>query len=74
MPKADFVIARTEDEARILLLCGFGVGTLSEASSVLANMLALTKIEAVPLAPAGDYGIFAVNIQVKRLDVDVGSA
>ena len=74
MPKANFIVARTDDEARTLLLCGFGVGTLSEARSVLANILALTKCEPVPLAPSGDYGVYAVNVQVKRLDVGVGSA
>lgn len=74
MPKANFIIARTDDEARILLLTGFGVGTLPEARAVLANILALTKCEPVPLAPSGDYGIYAVNVQVKRLGVGVGSA
>jgi hypothetical protein len=37
-------------------------------------MLALTKCEPVPLAPSGDYGIYAVDVQVKRLAVGVGSA
>lgn len=66
MPRINFVVARNDDDARELASKGFGVGTLPEARNVLANVLTL----ALP----GEYGIYAVNLQVKRLDIGVGSA
>jgi hypothetical protein len=73
MPIQNFVIARNDDEARTLVSAGYGVETVETSRVVLANITVMMNFE-IPLAPFGDYGIYAVTIQVKRLDVGVGSA
>lgn len=74
MPNINFVVARTDEEAQALANSGnVGVATLPEARNVLKSLVTLQACP-VPLAPLGEFAIYAVSHQVKRLSETVGDA
>lgn len=75
MPTINFVVARTDEEAQALANSGnVGCATLPEARNVLKSLVALQTTSPVALAPSGDFAIYAVCHQVKRLTEVVGDA
>lgn len=75
MPTINFVVARTDEEAQHLANSGnVGVATLPEARNVLKSLVTLQTTSPVALAPGGDFAIYAVSHQVKRLSETVGDA
>lgn len=68
-----FVVARNEDEALELARAGLGVESICQARNVMSTLMMMVS-DTIPLTPSGDYAIYAVDLQVKRLEVGVGSA
>jgi hypothetical protein len=68
MPRINFVIARTDEEAQELANDGrMGCSTMSEACNTLKSLVALQTTTPVALAPSGKFTIYAVKHEVKRL-------
>lgn len=75
MPTINFVVARTDEEAQTLANSGnVGVATLPEARNVLKSLVTLQTAGPIPLAPLGEFAIYAVKHEVKRLSEVVGDA
>jgi len=75
MPRINFVVARTDEEAQTLANDGnMGASTLPEARNILKSLVALQSTSPVALAPSGEFAIYAVQHLVKRLTEVVGDA
>lgn len=75
MPRINFVIARTDEEAQTLANDGhMGCSTMPEARNILKSLIALQTTSPVALAPSGDFAIYAVKHEVKRLTECIGNA
>ncbi len=75
MPRINFVVARTDEEAQGLANDGnMGCATMPEARNILKSLVALQTTTPVALAPSGDFAIYAVKHEVKRLTETIGDA
>lgn len=75
MPRINFVVARTDEEAQTLASDGhMGCSTLPEARNILKSLVSLQTTRPVALAPPGEFAIYAVKHEVKRLTEVVGDA
>lgn len=75
MPRINFVIARTDEEAQGLANDGnLGASTMPEARNILKSLIALQTTTPVALAPSGEFAIYAVKHEVKRLTETIGDA
>jgi hypothetical protein len=75
MPRINFVVARTDEEAQSLANDGsLGASTLPEARNILKSLVSLQTTTPVALAPPGEFAIYGVQHVVKRLTEVVGDA
>lgn len=75
MPRINFVVALNDAEAQTLANEGrLGCETLPEARNILKSLIAMQTMTPVALAPSGEFAIYAVKHEVKRLTEVVGNA